>query len=160
MTILQRFQSKIFQNINLTEVISPDNKFVLYTDGGSRGNPGHSGAGYAIYDLSGSIIQEGSEYIGIAVSGVAEYQAVLRGLEASLNLGIKNLEVRVDNLMIAKQMNGIYQVKNRELWPIHERIVKLSTQFEKLKFVHIKREFNQIADRLVNQALDDYLTNA
>ena len=62
--------------------------------------------------------------------------------------------------MIAKQMNGLYQVKNRELWPIHERIVKLSMQFEKLKFVHIKREFNQIADRLVNQALDNYLTNA
>ena len=160
MAILRRFQSKIFQNLNLTEAVSSDDKFVLYTDGGSRGNPGHSGVGYAIYDLAGSIIQEGSEYIGIAVSGVAEYQAVLRGLEASLNLGIKNLEVRVDNLMIAKQMNGIYQVKNRELWPIHERIVKLSTQFEKLKFVHIKREFNQIADRLVNQALDDYLTNA
>lgn len=157
--VLRRFESKIFKTIKPPEPISAANKYLLYTDGGSRGNPGHSGVGYAIYDLSGSVIQEGSEYIGIAVSGVAEYQAVLRGLEAALGLGIKNLEVRVDNLMIAKQMNGLYQVKNRELWPIHERIVKLSTQFEKLKFVHIKREFNQIADRLVNQALDDYLTN-
>lgn len=158
--VLRRFELKIFKIIKPPEPVSVANKYVLYTDGGSRGNPGHSGVGYAIYDLSGSVIQEGCEYIGIAVSGVAEYQAVLRGLEAALNLGIKNLEVRVDNLMIAKQMNGLYQVKNRELWPIHERIVKLSTQFEKLKFVHIKREFNQIADRLVNQALDDYLTNA
>lgn len=158
--ILRRFEAKIFKISKPPELISSVNKYLLYTDGGSRGNPGHSGVGYAIYDLSGSVIQEGCEYIGIAVSGVAEYQAVLRGLEAALNLGIKNLEVRVDNLMIAKQMNGLYQVKNRELWPIHERIVKLSMQFEKLKFVHIKREFNQIADRLVNQALDDYLTNA
>lgn len=158
--VLRRFELKIFKIIKPPEPVSAANKYVLYTDGGSRGNPGHSGVGYAIYDLSGSVIQEGCEYIGIAVSGVAEYQAVLRGLEAALNLGVKNLEVRVDNLMIAKQMNGLYQVKNRELWPIHERIVKLSTQFEKLKFVHIKREFNQIADRLVNQALDDYLTNA
>lgn len=158
--VLRRFEGNIFKLVKPPEVVTAVDKYVLYTDGGSRGNPGHSGVGYAIYDLSGSSIQEGSEYIGIAVSGVAEYQAVLRGLEAALNLGIKNLEVRVDNLMIAKQMNGLYQVKNRELWPIHERIVKLSTQFEKLKFVHIKREFNQIADRLVNQALDEYLTNA
>lgn len=158
--LLQRVKNRVFKKTtDEVTLVSRQDKFVLYTDGGSRGNPGHSGVGYSIYDSSGSVIQEGCEYIGIAVSGVAEYQAVLRGLEAALNLGIKNLEVRVDNLMIAKQMNGLYQVKNRELWPIHERIVKLSAQFEKIKFIHIKREFNQIADRLVNQALDDYLTN-
>ncbi len=159
--VLQRFDQKIFKiNDNISSVINSNDKYILYTDGGSRGNPGHSGIGYAIYNSSGDIIQEGCEYIGIAVSGVAEYQAVLRGMEVAINLGIKNLEVRVDNLMIAKQMNGTYQVKNRELWPIHERIMALSVKIQQVKFVHVKREFNEIADRLVNEALDGYLTNA
>ena len=157
--LLCRFEDQIFAFEQISGPIQANAKYILYTDGGSRGNPGHAAIGYAIYDDSGISIHEGCEYIGIAVSGMAEYQAVLRGLEVVTSLGIKNIELRVDNLMIAKQLNGAYKVKNREFWPIYEKVVNLCQQFDSLRIVHIKREFNEIADRLVNKALDDYLTN-
>lgn len=143
-----------------SEIIDSRQKYILYTDGGSRGNPGHSAIGYVIYDSDGAVIEEGGEYIGISVSAVAEYQAVLRGLEMARNLGVAIIELRVDNLMIAKQIEGEYQIKNRELWPIHERIIRLKKEFDEFSVIHVKRAFNESADRLVNKALDDYLLNS
>ncbi len=131
-------------------------RFVLFTDGGSRGNPGHSAIGYAIFDDGKKLFERG-EYIGITNSAIAEYQALARGIEAAAEMGISQLECRVDNLMIVRQMNSQYQVKNRELWPINQRINNLAKRFNRIKYVHIKREFNQIADSLVNKALDEYL---
>ncbi|MDO4871006.1 MAG: ribonuclease HI family protein [Candidatus Saccharibacteria bacterium] len=149
-----------FLNRQPSGIIDNQERYILYTDGGSRGNPGHSAIGFAIYDSNDIEIQSCGEYIGISVSSVAEYQAVLRGLEVSAGMGIKKIELRVDNLMVVKQINGEYQIKNRELWPIHERIMKLKKSFEGFNVVHIKRSFNERADRLVNAALDDYLLNS
>jgi len=76
------------------------------------------------------------------------------GLEKALEMGMRSVDFRIDSLLVVNQMNGIYQIKNRELWPIHERIKELVAQFDKVTFSHVKREFNQLADGMVNKILN------
>lgn len=131
-------------------------RYILYSDGGSRGNPGHSAAAYVIESPEGEVIERGGSYLGITTSYQAEYHGLRIGLERALELGIKRLEYRLDSLMVVNQMKGIYTVKNRELWPINERILDLLTQFEDVEFTHVRREFNTIADGEVNRILDEH----
>jgi ribonuclease HI/ADP-ribose pyrophosphatase YjhB (NUDIX family) len=130
---------------------------ILYMDGGSRGNPGHSAAAYIIKSADGTVVERGGQYLGITTSHQAEYRGLLIGLERALELGYKNVECRLDNLMVVNQMKGIYTVKNRELWPINERVLDLLTQFDGVRFTHVRREFNTLADSEVNRILDDKL---
>ena len=127
---------------------------LVYTDGGSRGNPGPSAAGFVLVDETGSVVREGGEFLGITTNNQAEYQGVKLGLEAALAYGWRAVECRVDSMLVVNQLNGIYTIKNRELWPIHEHIKGLIAQFEKIKFVHVPRELNQLADGMVNKTLD------
>ena len=131
-------------------------RYILYSDGGSRGNPGPSAAAYVIEKSSGEVLERGGEYIGITTSYQAEYQGLRMGLERMLELGYTYVECRLDNLMVVNQMKGIYTVKNRELWPINERVLDLITQFEDVHFVHVRREFNTLADAEVNKVLDGH----
>lgn len=133
----------------------PRSGVVIYSDGGSRGNPGPSAAGYVIMDLNQEVIDQGGEYLGITTNNQAEYQGVRIGLEKALSLGIKRVDFRIDSMLVVNQMNGIYKIKNRELWPINERIRGLMTQFDKVTFSHVRREFNQLADGMVNRTLDE-----
>lgn len=135
---------------------STEERYILYSDGGSRGNPGISAAAYIIQSPDGETIEMQGQYIGITTSYQAEYHGLLLGLERALELGYKKLEYRLDSLMVVNQMKGIYSIKNRELWPINERIVDLLTQFEDVQFVHVRREFNILADNEVNRILDQY----
>lgn len=134
-----------------------NSKKILYTDGASRGNPGHSACGYVIIDSYGEVVAEGGQYLGITTSSLAEYQALKLGLDAAHSLGIDYLECRSDNSMVVNQMNDFYDVQNRDLWPVHERIVDIVKKFKDVKFVHVNREFNTIADGIANKVLDDYL---
>lgn len=127
---------------------------VVYSDGGSRGNPGPSAAGFVIITADQEVAEQGGEYLGITTSGQAEYHGVRLGLERALALGYRTIDFRVDSMLIVNQMNGVYKIKNRELWPIYERIKKLVSQFEAVRFSHVKREFNQLADGIVNKTLD------
>ncbi|MDO4781174.1 MAG: reverse transcriptase-like protein [Candidatus Saccharibacteria bacterium] len=128
----------------------------LFTDGGSRGNPGPSAAGYVLIDESGVIIQQDGEYLGVTTNNQAEYQAVRVGLEAALAIGWRMLELKVDSMLVANQLKGIYTIKNRELWPIYDRVQELLAQFEKVKITHIPRELNQLADGMANKILDTH----
>ena len=130
--------------------------FVVYTDGGSRGNPGPSSAGYVIMNRENEIVDQGGIYIGITTNNQAEYHGVKIGLEKALALGAKKVDLRMDSLLVVNQMNGTYKIKNRELWPIHKKIQKLIGQFDKVMFSHVKREFNQVADSMVNKVLDEH----
>lgn len=130
-----------------------DQQVVVYTDGGSRGNPGPSAGGYVVL-RDEEVIDRGGEYLGITTNNQAEYHGVRLGLEAALRLGIPSVEVRVDSMLVANQLNGIYKIKNRELWPVNERVRELVSQFERVKFTHVPREMNQLADSMVNQTLD------
>ncbi|HEV7951949.1 MAG TPA: reverse transcriptase-like protein [Candidatus Saccharimonadales bacterium] len=136
------------------EKTSDITRVIVYSDGGSRGNPGPSAAGFVIMDEYDAVIQEGGVYLGITTNNQAEYHGVRIGLEKALEIGSRTIDFRIDSLLVVNQMNSIYKIKNRELWPIHERIRDLVTKFDKVTFTHVKREFNQLADGMVNKILD------
>lgn len=140
--------------VEIDESITTNERIIMYSDGGSRGNPGISAAAYVVEDATGNVIEKSGQFLGITTSYQAEYHGLLLGLERALELGYKKLEYRLDSLMVVNQMKGIYTVKNRELWPINERIIDLLTQFEDVRFVHVRREFNTLADAEVNRILD------
>jgi mutator protein MutT len=127
---------------------------VIYSDGGSRGNPGPSAAGFVVMNADEHVIHEGGMYLGITTNNIAEYQGVRLGLEKAKEMGAKTVDFRSDSLLVVNQMNGMYKIKNRELWPIHERITELIGLFDKVSFTHVKREFNQLADGMVNKILN------
>lgn len=128
---------------------------VIYADGGSRGNPGQSAAGYVILTSDEShTLERGGKYLGITTNNQAEYQAVKLALESAIKFDASELDVYVDSLLVANQLNGIFKVKNKELWPVHGAIKLLTEQFDKVTFTHVKREYNQLADDEVNKILD------
>ncbi len=127
---------------------------VIYSDGGSRGNPGPSAAGYVIKDTQGRLTHEGGAYLGVTTNNQAEYHGVRLGLEKAKELGAKSVDFYIDSMLVVNQLNGQYVIRNRELWPIHERIKELIGQFDKVTFRHVKRELNQQADGTVNKILD------
>jgi len=126
----------------------------IYSDGGSRGNPGPSACGYVIMNAKQEVIGQGGEYLGITTNSQAEYHGVRLGLEKALALGLKDVRFCIDSMLVVNQMNGIYNIKNRELWPINERIRQLVTQFHKVSFTHVGRDLNQYADGMVNKILN------
>ncbi len=126
----------------------------LFTDGGSRGNPGPSAGGFVVLDMQDQILHESGKYLGITTNNQAEYHSLKGGLEAALKMGCQTVHVHMDSLLVINQMKGVYKVKNRDLWPIHEAIKKLVLEFEQVTFVHVPREFNKLADAMVNQTLD------
>jgi ribonuclease HI/ADP-ribose pyrophosphatase YjhB (NUDIX family) len=130
---------------------------ILYTDGGSRGNPGPSASGFVVVDANEQVVAEGGAFLGISTNNVAEYQAVYLGLEKALELGAQNVDIRLDSQLVANQMNGIYRVKHNELLPIHARVRELILRFHKVTFTHVLREYNQLADGVVNKILDQHV---
>jgi len=128
----------------------------VYTDGGSRGNPGPSAAGYYILSAEGEVLDRGGEFIGITNSRQAEYIALKLGVEKAIQHGLKKVVFRVDNLMLAGHMNGTYKIKNRELWPIYDEINQLVTKLDSVVFQQVKREKNIQADSEVNRVLDEH----
>jgi ribonuclease HI len=128
----------------------------IFSDGGSRGNPGPSAAGYIVLNARQEVIDEGGEYLGITTNDIAEYEGVRLGLEAAIKLGAKKIDFKLDSMMVVNQMKGYYKVKNRELWPLHERILILMNHFDRVTFTHVLRQFNQLADGMVNKTLDAY----
>ena len=127
---------------------------ILYSDGGSRGNPGPSASGYVVMNRRQDVLNQGGMYLGITTNNQAEYHGVRLGLEKAIEMGAKTVDFRIDSLLVVNQLNGIYTIKNRELWPINERIVDLAKKFDKVTFTHVKREFNQLADGMVNKILN------
>lgn len=135
---------------------SSEDLAVVFSDGGSRGNPGPSAAGYVILNNKQEVVAEGGEYLGITTNNQAEYQGVRLGLEKALELGFKKIDFKLDSMLVVNQMKGQYKIKNRELWPINERIRVLMTKFDRVSFTHVNREFNQLADGMVNKTLDEH----
>ncbi|MHB8922580.1 MAG: Nif3-like dinuclear metal center hexameric protein [Thermoleophilia bacterium] len=129
--------------------------FHLYVDGGSRGNPGPAGIGAVLMDAGGGTVEELASYIGEATNNVAEYQALIAGLEMTLDRGIRQLSVFSDSELIVRQVAGRYKVKNEGLRPYYLQAKTLLARFKEFELHSIPRESNAHADRLVNQALDD-----
>jgi len=129
-------------------------KAKMYTDGGSRGNPGPSAGGYVILNLENNVVKSNGKYLGITTNNQAEYHSLKGGMEMAVQLGIRELDVFMDSLLVINQMKGIFKIKNRDLWPIHDAISKLVPKFKKVTFTHVPREFNKLADAVVNETLD------
>ena len=126
----------------------------LFADGGSRGNPGHSASGYVIMDMDDKPLVWRGIYLGITTNNQAEYQAVKFGLEDALKRGARVVDVYLDSLLVVNQMNGVFKIRNRDLWPINVAIHELIQQLKKVRFTHVPRELNKLADAEVNKCLD------
>jgi ribonuclease HI len=129
-------------------------KIKLFTDGGSRGNPGPSASGYVLIDTDDNIIKKSGVYLGITTNNQAEYQSLKFGLEEAAKLGVQEVDVYMDSLLVINQMKGIFKVKNRDLWPIHQAIKNLEPKFKQITYGHVPRELNKLADKEVNETLD------
>ncbi len=129
-------------------------KAQLYTDGGSRGNPGPAASGAVLFDEAGEVIDEAMLYLGTATNNVAEYTAIIIGLELAKAHKITELDARMDSELAVKQLKGEYKVKNAELAKLWIRVRELAMGFERVTFSHVRREKNKHADALVNKALD------
>jgi ribonuclease HI len=126
----------------------------LSTDGGARGNPGPAAYGYVLETEDGHILDARGEAIGVATNNVAEYRALLAGLEKALELGVDDLEVISDSELLVKQMRGEYKVRNSALREIWMEACGLAGRLRSVSYRAVRREHNELADRLVNEALD------
>ena len=129
----------------------------LFGDGGSRGNPGPSASGFVILDMEDTVLVDKGVYLGITTNNQAEYTSLKLGLEEALHMGVRRIHVYMDSLLVVNQMKGIFKIKNRDLWPIHQAIKDMAEKFEEISFSHVPREFNKLADAAVNRALDEQL---
>jgi probable phosphoglycerate mutase len=127
----------------------------LFTDGGSRGNPGPAAYGYVLEAEDGTVLAAEGEAIGVATNNVAEYRALLAGLERAIEAGFDELAVVSDSELLVKQMRGEYKVKNAALRDLWDEAQSLVDRFERVAFSAVRREENELADRLVNEALDE-----
>src|SRR5579872_1478120 len=129
-------------------------KATLYADGGSRGNPGPAAYGAVLFDMSGETLREISEFLGITTNNVAEWSGLIAGLEAALELGVDELEIRLDSELVVRQLSGAYRVKQPHLIPLHAKAKALLRRFNHTHVAHVRREHNKEADALLNQVLD------
>lgn len=126
----------------------------LFADGGSRGNPGPAASGAVLVNGYGQVIGESGLYLGVATNNVAEWTALLIGLQMALDRGMNSLAVRLDSELVVKQFCGEYRVKNPDLQDLHKRVVALARRFSHLDVAHVRRAQNKLADALVNRVLD------
>ncbi len=129
-------------------------KALLYTDGGARGNPGPAAFGYVLEAEDGTVLASHGERIGVATNNVAEYRALIAGLRRAAELHVPRIEVVSDSELLVKQMRGEYRVKNEELRRLSLEAKGLERELAKVEYRHVRRAQNELADRLVNEALD------
>jgi ribonuclease HI len=127
----------------------------IYTDGGARGNPGPSAIGVVILDQNGQEIKAIKELVGIGTNNQAEYKALQKGLTEAHVLGAEELSCFLDSELVVKQLTGLYKIKEPGLQLLAADILRLTKQFKKIEFKHVRRNKNARADELVNQALDE-----
>ena len=132
-----------------------ERNYKLFSDGACRGNPGVGGAGAVITDDRENVVWEGKEYLGHCTNNIAEYRALIMGLNGALDNGYKNLEVYLDSELLAKQINGSYRVKNENLKILMKDVRSLLASFNSVAVRHVPRLHNSHADRLANLAIDE-----
>jgi len=129
-------------------------KAKLFTDGGARGNPGPAAYGYVLEAEDGTVLAAHGERIGVATNNVAEYRALIAGLDKALELAVPEVEVVSDSELLVKQMRGEYRVKNAALQDLSIQAGRLAREIGNVTYTAVRREHNELADRLVNEALD------
>src|SRR3954447_5802428 len=131
-------------------------RVIIEADGGARGNPGPAGYGAVVRDAdTGAVLREVADGIGVASNNVAEYRGLIAGLQAALDVGAAEVDVRMDSLLVVNQMSQIWKVKHEAMRPLASQAAALVRQFRRVEFRHVPRELNKHADRLANEAMDD-----
>jgi probable phosphoglycerate mutase len=126
----------------------------LFTDGGARGNPGPAAYAFVLEAGDGTVLASEGEAIGVATNNVAEYRGLVAGLERAAELGVEEVEVVSDSELLVKQMRGEYRVKNEALRLLNDQAHRLASRLRRVDYTAVRREHNELADRLVNEALD------
>jgi ribonuclease HI len=126
----------------------------LFTDGGARGNPGPAASAFVLEAHDGTVLDARGTSIGTATNNVAEYRALVDGLRRAVEVGVDELEVVSDSELLVKQMRGEYRVKNETLRGLFAEASALARQIDRVTYTAVRREHNELADRLVNEALD------
>lgn len=134
-------------------------KATLFSDGGSRGNPGPAAYGAVLLAEDGTVLREISAFLGVTTNNVAEWSGLLAGLEAALELGVDEINVRLDSELVVRQLSGAYRVKQEHLIPLHAKAKALLRRFSRSHVSHVRREQNKEADALLNQVLDAHKRN-
>jgi len=132
-------------------------KLIIYTDGGARGNPGPAAAGIVFYNDQQEKIAEFSKFLGHVTNNQAEYKSLILALEKAKTYKPQIIEVFLDSELVVNQLSGHYRVKNKDLKPLYQQVLKLTERFDKISFFHTLRKNNKLADKLVSQTLDIHL---
>ena len=132
-------------------------EWLLMVDGAARGNPGDGGCGAAICDESGAVVKDLSRYLGSTIDNVEEYQGLLMGLDALIQLGRKKIRVQSDSQLLVRQLylNSEYRVIDEKLKVLCQRALTWLRQFDSYRILHVYREMNKVADRLANRGIDE-----
>ncbi len=133
---------------------APPQRLIVHVDGGARGNPGPAAIGVVVSEPGGEVLDELAETIGVATNNVAEYRALLRGLERAAELGAREVEVVNDSELVAKQLQGAYKVRHPAMRPLYEEATSALRGFDRWSIRSVPRARNARADALVNAALD------
>lgn len=141
-------------------VRAQDLEFALYCDGASRGNPGAAALGYVLFDAAGAEVLARGAAIGHETNNVAEYRALLAGLDAALAHGVRRIAVHLDSELVVRQVLGIYRVRHAALQPLCAAVQERRCAFQQFRIRHIPRAQNKRADALANAALDDLESEA
>jgi ribonuclease HI len=129
-------------------------KLVVNVDGGARGNPGPAAVGVVVREADGGVLEQHAELIGEATNNVAEYRALMLGIERAIELGADEVELIGDSELVVKQVLGEYKVKNAGIKPFHRAVTEALAELPSWSIRHVRREQNSQADELVNRALD------
>lgn len=132
----------------------------LFTDGACRGNPGNGGAGAVLVGENGEVVLTAKRFLGHCTNNIAEYQALILGLEEALGRGATAISIRLDSELLVRQIQGVYRVKNPALKPLMADIRGLLDRFDTWQVAHVPRSENAIADRLANEAIDEALKSS
>jgi len=127
----------------------------LFADGSSKGNPGRAGIGVVLLNPEGRTVVCASEPIGVATNNIAEYKALIRGMEIALKSGAEYLQVCADSELLVKQLTGEYKVRAPNLLPLHNEVRRLQSQFRAVEYRHVPRGANEDADKLASQAAEE-----
>ena len=129
-------------------------KITLFVDGAARGNPGPAGIGVVILGQNNTKLKEYYKYIGNTTNNIAEYNALVYGLQEALSIGAKELLIKLDSELVAKQIKGEYKVKNKNIKPLFDQAIHMLNKFEKIEVKHVDRKENKEADKLANKAIN------
>ncbi len=136
------------------------NKLLLYTDGGSRNNPGPAATGFVLKNEDGRVLKKGGSFLGIATNNEAEYRALIEGLQAAKEFNPSHLDCFLDSLLAVNQLNGVFKIKEARLRELVFEVKALEKESESIRYQYVPREENKEADAILNQILDEQTSHS